>query len=284
MTPVPNHRFQWRALTSVLIAGTFLFLALSGALLFVSPPGRIANWTDWRLLGLTKHEWTALHVCFSALFILTTVLHLIFNLRPMLNYFRNRLNRRFGWRREWTAALALCALVFTAALRDWVPFNQLLAWQEDLKQNWDDPATRAPMPHAELLSLRELSEQTGVELELATRRLTQAGASDFTPETRIESIARTLGVSAQKVYELIAPAPARGGRGHSGQAGGGLGWKTLETYCAEQSLDVSEALSALQQAGWQVQPDQSLREIAVNNGLDRPYAIIEVLRTVPSNP
>jgi len=47
-------RFMWRAMTSVFIAASFLLLLVSGAVLFVSPPGRVANWSNWRMIGLTN--------------------------------------------------------------------------------------------------------------------------------------------------------------------------------------------------------------------------------------
>ena len=99
---------MWRAMTSVLIACSFLLLLISGAVLFVSPPGRVANWGNWRMVGLTKHEWTGVHTWFAAVFVLMAVFHLLFNLRPLMNYFRDRLTRRLGWRWEWVVAVALC--------------------------------------------------------------------------------------------------------------------------------------------------------------------------------
>lgn len=38
-------RFMWRAMTSVLVAASFLLLLISGVVLFVSPPGRVVNWS-----------------------------------------------------------------------------------------------------------------------------------------------------------------------------------------------------------------------------------------------
>ena len=38
-----SSRFQWRALTSVLMTLGFMLLAVSGTVLFLSPPGRVAN-------------------------------------------------------------------------------------------------------------------------------------------------------------------------------------------------------------------------------------------------
>ena len=82
---------MWRAMTSVFIAGSFLLLLVSGAVLFVSPPGRVANWSDWRMIGLTKHEWSGVHTGFAAVFVFMVGFHLVFNFRPLRNYFRDRL-------------------------------------------------------------------------------------------------------------------------------------------------------------------------------------------------
>jgi hypothetical protein len=102
-------------MTSVFIAGSFLLLLVSGAVLFVSPPGRVANWSDWRMIGLTKHEWSGVHTWFAAVFVFMVGFHLVFNFRPLMNYFRDRFTRRLGWRWEWAVALALCVGVFAGA-------------------------------------------------------------------------------------------------------------------------------------------------------------------------
>jgi len=46
---------MWRAMTSILIAAWFLLLLISGAVLFVSPPGRLANWSSWPMIGPTRY-------------------------------------------------------------------------------------------------------------------------------------------------------------------------------------------------------------------------------------
>ena len=42
-SPAKRASFAWRAMTSVLIAAAFLLLVVSGAVLFVSPPDRVAT-------------------------------------------------------------------------------------------------------------------------------------------------------------------------------------------------------------------------------------------------
>jgi len=53
-------------LTSVLITVCFGLQVVSGLVLWAAPPGRIANWTDWAMLGLRKHDWIGLCLWFSA--------------------------------------------------------------------------------------------------------------------------------------------------------------------------------------------------------------------------
>lgn len=284
--PCLPTRFQWRAFTSVLIALSFLVLAVTGAMLFVSPPGRIANWTDWTLLGLTKREWIALHVGFSTLFLLITVLHAVLNWRPLLGYFKDRLTRRLGLRREWATALAACGLAGAGIQANFPPFSTLLGFSESVKRSWEQPEERAPIPHAELLTLAELADQAGVGLPDALARLEARGIQGAKADIVVEELARQNQRAAQQLYEILrgdstrtprGPGAGRGGGG-PGSAGGGPGRKTLSQFCADEGLDLDQALARLKAKGLSASVEQSLREIAVNNGYERPYEILELLR------
>jgi hypothetical protein len=205
-------------MVSVLISISFVLLVLSGAVLFAAPPGRIANWTDWNVIGLRKSDWSDLHIAFGTVFLLATVIHVIFNWRPLISYFKKRLTRRFGFRWEWTVALVLVAVVFAGTRLGITPFSQLLAWNEHLRASWDQPTARGPIPHAELLPLSELAAQAGVPVDTAIDRLEARGLGTHSPDTALDRIAREAGLSAQQVYEVILD---RGGRGGRGQQGGG---------------------------------------------------------------
>ena len=280
------HRFQWRAFTSVLITISFITLAVTGVMLFVSPPGRVANWTNWTLLGLTKREWIGLHVGFSALFLAVTFFHLVFNWRPLLGYFKDRWTRRLGLRWEWAGALAAFGLVFAGIQSGLPPFSALLSLSESVKEIWDQPAQRAPIPHAELLTLAELAEKAGVSLPEAVARLEAKGIQGASSDIVVDELARQNQRAAQQLYAMILGEPTRGGAGHGaglggggpGGAGGGPGWKTLTQFCAEEGLDVDQALARLKAKGLTASSGQTLREIAVDNGYPRPFEILELLR------
>jgi uncharacterized membrane protein YgcG len=284
-------------MTSVLIAASFLILLVTGIVLFASPPGRIANWTNWNILGLRKHDWTGLHIWFSALFLVVTIFHVIFNWRPMISYFKDRMTRRVGVRWEWVAAFAIVGGVFAGTRLGVPPFSSLLAWNEDLKQSWDSPTDRAPIPHAELLTLKELAEKGGVPVETAAARLEARGVKGFAHDTVVQKIADGAQLSAQQVYDLILatgePTGGRGqGQGRGGQGGGGGGGgpgggpgrKTLTQFCAEEGLPVDEAIARLAAKGIKANADQTMREIAVDAGYAKPYEVLDIIRAKPAQP
>ena len=222
--------FQWRALTSVLMTLGFVLLAVSGTVLFLSPPGRVANWTNWTMLGLRKSDWGGLHIWFGTLFLAMTALHTFFNWRPLVGYFKNRVTRSVGFRKEWAVAAVVTVVVFGGTRAGIPPFSTLLAWNEEIKESWDRPAERAPIPHAELLTLAALAEKGGVDLAVATTRLTAKGITGFTPETVVQKMADGAKLSAQQVYDIIMTGTKPAGGHAEGKAGGGLGWKTLTQF------------------------------------------------------
>ena len=255
----------------------FSVLALSGLMLFLSPPGRVANWTNWTLLGLRKGEWGGLHVWFGALFLVMSALHVFFNWRPLVSYLRNRAGRSLGFRAEWAVALGLGAVVFAGTRAGVPPFSSLLAWNESFKESWERPAERAPIPHAELLTLAALAEKGGVDPAIATGRLTARGVTGFTPEQVVREIAEHAKLSAQEVYDIIMTAPRAAGEHTEGKAGGGLGWKTLAQFCADEGIELTAARARLVAKGLKVDDALTLRELASGSG-QKPYELIELIR------
>ncbi len=300
---------QLRAFTSVLIATAFLALGVSGTILFLSPPGRVANWSDWRMLGLTKHDWTGLHVWFSVIFIVAAILHLVFNFRPLVNYFKDRLTRQLGFRREWIVALGLCGVVFAGVRAGLPPFSSFLDFNERIKRSWEDPRGAAPIPHAELLTLKELAEKAEVPLETALQRLAEKGVKGATAEIVVSKLAEQNDLSAQRIYEIMQAVytQTRGGGGRGpgagageksavgesgetghrpgGGGGGGGGWgggggpgrMTLTEFCTSRKIDVKEAQARLEAKGIKFAPGRTMRDIAVDNGYDRPYEIMDII-------
>lgn len=310
--------FRWRALVSVLLGLAFVLLLVSGAVLAISPPGRVANWTDWRLLGLRKHDWADLHTWFGLALVVAGLFHLVLNWRPLRGYFRGRSAGWFGLRGEWLVAGILAAAIFAGTLLGVPPFSSLLELAENVKGRWEKRAEAAPIPHAELLTVGELAQQAGVELATALERLAARGVAGAAAEVRVAELAERNRLSAQRVYQVITGGQGggqgRGGRGgggeghggqvdggeHGGQGhgmggggrggggggggegggigGGGFGRLTVEAFCAREGIDVQAARQRLEAEGIELAADETLREIAERNGDAGPQEVMRIIR------
>jgi hypothetical protein len=287
-----KKQFNWRSFISVLTALSFIGMAFTGIILFVVPPGRVANWTGWTLLGLTKHEWIGLHDWFSIIFVVASVIHLYLNWKPFVSYFKSKATKAFALRGEWAAAVVVCVVVFAGTLGDIRPFSSLLEWNENIKHSWESPQQRAPIPHAELMSLDELAKQVqGVSLETMLSNLKAAGIEVESADIVLGELAEAYNMTPVSLYDIALgrSVGGRGGRGQgghgaggggqrtgshedgsSGRGGGGggrgLGRMTLRQYCEEISLDVKAAVKKLDDAGFKAGPDMTIRDIADSAG------------------
>jgi len=291
----PRRRFQWRALASVMSALTFIAMSITGLALFVTPPGRVAHWTGWTLAGLTKDQWGALHIWFSLVFMIAALFHLYLNWRPMVSYFKDRLGKAFALRWEWVLSLAICVLVFWGTLADITPFSNVMAWNEQIKFSWEEPAQRAPIPHAELLTIGELAEKTeDLDAETMLRTLRESGIEVESAEVVLGELAEQNGMTPNRLYNLATGQQGsgaggggrglggRGGHGGSGAGSGfgggrGMGRLTLQQYCDQEGLDIQTAVERLQEQGLEAKPTMTIRDIAATGNL-HPSVLRDVLQ------
>jgi len=277
MSEETRKRFNWRAFFSVLTALSFIGMAFTGVILFVVPPGRIANWTGWTLLGLTKHQWIGLHDWFSIIFVVASVFHVYLNWKLFVSYFKSKVSKAFALRIEWALALVVCIVVFFGTLGDVTPFSSLLVWNENIKHSWDSPQQRAPIPHAELLTLTELAEQVrDVDLETMLANLKTWGIEVESPDIVLGQLAGAYNMTPARLYD-IALGQAGRGRGYGGPEQGerhgqsgpgrGIGQMTLKEYCSQMGFDVNTAVKKLQDAGFKASPYMTIRVIADTVGV-----------------
>lgn len=132
--------------------------------------------------------------------------------------------------------------------------------------------------------MAELARQAGVELSEATNRLLAAGLQVESPEMQVQQLAERYNRSAQQIYDIMAGLAQSRGKGHQGTIsapggkGGGVGWKTLAQYYEEEKIALNDALQRLAKQKIQASPNQTLREIAVQNGFNRPSELLGTLR------
>ncbi len=281
-------KFNGRAFISTLAGISFVGMCITGIILFLVPPGRIANWTGWTLFGLTKHQWQGLHIWFSLVFMVAACIHLVFNWRPLLSYFKSKVSKTLALRWEWVLSLVVCGVVLGGVLADIPPFANLMAWNETIKHSWDDSPGRAPVPHAELLTLEELTKYVdGLTTETIAANLRVHGIAVDSPEQIVGDLAAAHNLTPDRLYRMAIGA-TQNGRGHgggAGQGGGqhgggggrGLGRMTLAQYCDQAGIETETALNKLRQAGLTATETMTLRDIADSGNL-HPSAVGDLLK------
>lgn len=282
-------QFSWRAFFSLLAAVSFIGMTFTGVILFVVPPGRIANWTGWTMLALTKDQWIGLHDWFSIIFVVACGFHLYFNWKPFVSYFKSKISKAFALRAEWLAALVVCIIAFVGTVYGVSPFSALMEWNESIKNSWDSPRQRGPVPHAELMTLSELADKfAGVEFETMLENLKQHGIEVESPDAVLGELAEANGLTPAQLYNIAlgkrgAGQGGGGGLGapRGGGGGSGFGRLTLKQYCEQTGLDVDTAVQRLKNKGYQAEPETTIRAIADSAGVQpsQVRAIIEASGT-----
>jgi hypothetical protein len=272
MTRNAPARFQWRAFVALGLTLGFLALAVSGIVLYVAPPGRVANWARWTLGALDRHQWQALHTAFALVFLVAGAFHLWFNVRALVFYVRSRLAEGARLRRELVAAGAAAAAVASLTLADLPPFSSVLDAGEAAKSSWSSPGGEPPVPHAELLTLERLAATTQVPLDRMLANLEAAGIGGASARSTIAALASAHRLPPSEVWTRLKGAEKPRGI----PAGGGYGSKTVSEVCAQLEIPVDEGLARLRGRGIEAGGDSPMKALAERHGR-RPHDLVEIL-------
>ncbi|MCW7754052.1 DUF4405 domain-containing protein [Desulfobotulus sp. H1] len=194
--------FSIKKWTSLTLFFAFVTASFSGIVLCIMPPGRIAYWLNWKLLGLGKEGWERLYLPFAIIILVLGTLHLLaYNWKLFVSYFRSRTNRKIS--AELYAALFFFGLVFISAVTEIPPASWILSGVDRAKDSWLSEETRPPFPMAEILSIRDISLRTGIPEERAMQKIREGGMEVKRPEQSIAFIARDNRVSAREIFLMI---------------------------------------------------------------------------------
>jgi hypothetical protein len=95
-------------MTSFLATLSFVAMTVSGVVLYFTPRGRTATWTDWRVWGWSKQQWADVHTTTSTLFVLAAVMHVWLNWRVLWSYLKGKAASGLAlhWRMQVSSAVA----------------------------------------------------------------------------------------------------------------------------------------------------------------------------------
>ncbi|MFZ4524799.1 MAG: DUF4405 domain-containing protein [Chlorobium sp.] len=259
--------FSWRVFISFGLFIALVMMLISGVILYLSPPGRVANWTDWRMIGLTKTGWQNQHIIFGFAFLILSVFHLFFiNWKAFLSYLQSKTSEGLKNPRELLTIVILSSLFGTGTYFDIEPFSAVIKFGDAISNSWEQQEKQAPVPHAELMTLQQLAEQPGLggDPEALIKKLEKAGLKGVSRNKTLAEIATLNGKTAEQVYEVLAPEKTER---HNIQ-GQGFGNKTLQEIADEGGVSSASLQLALRQKGIEAKPDSPLKSIAENNKIE----------------
>lgn len=262
-----KNKFSWRAFISFGLTYSFIIILISGSILYIAPPGRYAHWVNWQILGLNKERWQALHTIFSYTFVFLSVFHLFtVNWKAFLSYLRSKTQNGINEKKEFIFSTLAFAIFFLGILFAVPPFQSVMDLSEYFTESWEKTEEQPPVPHAELLTLAELSDQLkNMNLEEITGSLnTHQIKFENTSAQTLSEIAEVNETTPMEIYQKITR------KAGNQLQGSGIGRKSLETVATEQGKDINEVLNLLEKKGINAQKEQTLKEIGeINNVIPR---------------
>ncbi|MCC5835057.1 MAG: DUF4405 domain-containing protein [Opitutales bacterium] len=201
-----GHSFNWRGFASLGSACAFLILFVSGTVLYVAPRGRVANWTDWTVLGLDKEEWSDLHMAAAILFLAVVALHILFNWRVLVKYICSRADRSRVRLRELLTVCVMTVAVAAGTIGGLPPFSAVEKVNTAIKDYWEkdsaDRVTRAPSTWVQEANLPSFAAWAGVSFADMMNAFEEAGYPVEDPMMSISEFARQYRVSPETLFAL----------------------------------------------------------------------------------
>ena len=289
-------KFSGRAFISLNMTISFIVLIISSVILYIVPPGRDANWTHWKLWGLDKDQWGALHTVGGLAFVIFGILHLIlYNWKVFWNYIVSRIRKNLNKKAELAAAIILNVLIVIVCVLNWFPSSTIMSWGSSIKNGWVTTSQRAPYGHAENDTIEVISKRLDFDLAEAVRILGEKDLKVDPGQTVLVNAERNKMTPAEffEVLSSLLPAAAAtsGGGRDQGlvsstagegaatglQGGGGWGRKTVKMVCDELGIEPAVAIEKLKAKGIEAEPGNNLRELGNKAGLT-PLQVVEIFR------
>ncbi|PLY15627.1 MAG: hypothetical protein C0628_02175 [Sulfurimonas sp.] len=192
-----------KKITSLTMLLTMLIMSYTGIILFIAPEGRVARWIDWSFLGLTKTEAGEVHSTFMILFVLATILHIYYNLKPIVSYLKNSARELIVFTKEMIIATLLTIVFLVGTLTSAAPFENFLELKEVAKEYWKNIYGEPPYGRAELSSLKAFIRKNQLNEKNSLNALKTNSIKFESSNEKLTDIAKANSVSPQKLYEIM---------------------------------------------------------------------------------
>lgn len=244
-------------------------MSWSGFILYVAPPGRIANWGTWKLMLFTKTEWQALHTIFSYLFFILVVVHLFFvNWKTFLTYFRSKLKSGLNRKWELATALIISLIFFIGTLQSWTPFSPVMKFGEKVKEGWEGKFSTPPVLHMEIYTLEKLAiEFDSIAPSDLLKTLKENNIKVADIDQTLKEIAEENKITPSAVYEILASKYKKHSLPVTDELPEGIGKFTVESIAVRTGKEAISLIQYLKTKGIEANGKTTLKAIADQLGL-----------------
>ncbi|MBK9389559.1 MAG: DUF4405 domain-containing protein [Bacteroidetes bacterium] len=264
-----TKKFNLRSFTSFSLVISTIIMSWSGFILYIAPPGRIANWGTWKLMLFTKAEWQALHTIFSYLFFILVIIHLFFvNWKAFLTYFRSKIKSGLNRKWELVAALIVSIVFFIGTLREWTPFGPVMTFGEKAKESWESDFKVPPVIHMEIYTLQQLSPLLdSVPPERLLKTLRENNIKVSATDISLKDIAADNNTTPSSLYDLLKARHSGGESLNKPEVPQGAGRYTVLMAAKSSGKEVSVLLEKLKTKGVDANQETSMKTIADKLGI-----------------
>jgi hypothetical protein len=198
-------KFSLRRYVSTGLALSFLMIVISGIVLYVAPPGRVARWINWTMIGLNRAQWETQHTLFSYLFVTFGLFHLfMINWKTFTSYLKRRISGRKSGNREAYLALVTALLVFLLTFFEIPPLISVMDIGNRISETWENNIGKLPAQEIEDMTLDEIADMFfGSDSGMLLEQVRDAGYDTGNSDHTLKEIARINGVAPMKIYSVI---------------------------------------------------------------------------------
>jgi hypothetical protein len=270
METTKKKRFKWRGVATFMLIMALALEIISGVVLYITPPGRYAHWTNWTLWGLSKEGWGAMHTIFGYLLLIIIAGHLYYNWRVIVAFVWSKVRHTFNLKRELAVATIISLAVFLGTYWNVPPFSTVMNFGEKAKHSWEqkDPSYARGRGRGFVSPSAALAKEDG--------RTYAPNHGSGCSQPSVPLITENRGNGAQgNGRNAFSPAVAHAETIPGVQRGGGLGRKTMDMVFSDYGIPMDEGLSRLKGQGIEAKATDTVRDLADRTG-KRPTEIIQM--------
>lgn len=251
-----------KKITSLVMLWSMIMMTYTGIILYIAPHGRVAYWTNWELFGWSKDQFAEIHTTFMVLFIVTTLLHIYYNWKPLTSYMKNQAKAFVFFTKEMLVAIVIVLVFLFGTLYTAVPFSTFLYFGEEVKESWVEKSEEPPYGHAEESTLKDFSQKTGYDVEQLLSVLKENDIDALQTDT-LENIAIDQGKTPGEIFALITDS-----LGDKTPRISGLGRKSFEEVAKALNMDSEQFLEELKGMGIEAKGTEKFKPTLEKQGFN----------------